>query len=319
MTKKIVLKLKNIGYTGDSIGDKIKLEINILGKPFSVEKKIKVDTTLDFNKVVGEFDTDRKIFEAGIHLRIIEDDPVFNDVGILQETIEIDTAKNSQEFKYEIEVRERRINLSKATAVFRIFLQAEILEVERYLSETKDGWLLVDIENVKEKVSLPSFLNVNFIKSFNKRDYFNILEGFYAGKTASVKKKSDGSSYVQTGFLERSPLEVIYSLSKKSFILGDEEYSVDDDPNNLFSLGVYDIEIPYVPHDKGRPYLNKSRFALVWFHIGHDPRDDRFLHTGSVSAGCISMREIEKWNEACKKLLISRKDNISVGVLRVIK
>lgn len=65
MTKKIVLKLKNIKYSGDSIGDDIRLEISILGKPFNIKKNIKVGTKQEFSKIVGEFDTDRKIFAYG--------------------------------------------------------------------------------------------------------------------------------------------------------------------------------------------------------------------------------------------------------------
>ena len=62
MIKKIVLKLKSISYSGNSIGDDIRLEINILGKPFSLKKKIKVGTKQEFDKIIGEFDTDRKTF-----------------------------------------------------------------------------------------------------------------------------------------------------------------------------------------------------------------------------------------------------------------
>lgn len=320
MTKKIVLKLKSIEYLGNSIGDDVRLEINILGKPFSVKKQIRVGFKQEFNKIVTEVDSDRKIFEADINLRIIEDDPVFNDTGNLETQIQIDTAKQGQEFTYEVSVKEFKVNFSKAKAVFKIILQAEVLEAETFVSETSDGWLMAKIKGIREEKSLPSYLKIFVTHSDSKRDYFEILEGVYKGKSGSVRKKTDGSSYLERDFLVRDPVELVYSLSRKSFVLDGAEYHVDDDPNNLFNIGTYDIEIPDAPHSKGRKYLDRSKFALIWFHIGHNPEDDRFLHTGAVSAGCVSMKEIEKWTVVCRKLLIARKvDRMSVGTLRVIK
>ncbi len=74
MIKKIVLKLKSISYSGNPIGDDIRLEISILGKPFSIEKKIKVGTKQDFDKIIAEFDSDQTKFETDINIRIIEDE-----------------------------------------------------------------------------------------------------------------------------------------------------------------------------------------------------------------------------------------------------
>lgn len=318
MTKKISLKLKSIKYSGDSIGDDIRLEVDILGKSSSVKKNIKTGTQQKFDKIVGEFDTDKKIFESNINLRIIEDDPVFNDIGNLETKIKIDTSKQNQEFSYEVSVKEFRVNFSKAKAIFVITLQAEILGPETYLSETQDGWLAVKIKGLVEEKSLPAFLRVKLLKSDNKRDYFNVLEGFYTGKQASVKKRPDNTSYIQNGILEREPTELVYSISKKSFTADDQTYVADDDPNNLLKLGIYDIEIPDAPHELGRKYLDRARFALVWFRIGHS--GDRYVHTGSVSAGCLSMNEIKKWDSLCIKMLKARKgDRVSVGTLRVIE
>ena len=320
MTKKIILKLKSIKYSGSSIGDDIRLEISIFGELFSLKKKIKVGTGKEFNEVITELDTDRKTFEAGIDLRIVEDDPVFNDVGSLETEIKIDTTKNVQDFEYKIKVSELRPWLAKGTAIFVIILTAQILETETFIPETTDGWLKVEINKTGKKESLPSFLRVKILRSDSKRDYFNILEGFYKGKFASIKKKPGGLSYLERGFLKRKLVELLYSISKKNILFEGRKYNVDDDPNNLFDVGVYDIEIPDAPHDKGRKYLNRSKFALVWFHIGHNARDDRFLHTGSVSAGCVSMKEIEKWTAVCRKLLIARKgDDISIGTLKVVE
>ena len=56
----------------------------------------------------------------------------------------------------------------------------------------------------------------------------------------------------------------------------------------------------------------------MWFRIGHS--GDRYVHTGTVSAGCLSMNEIKKWDNLCIKMLKTRKgDGVSVGTLKVIK
>jgi len=316
MTKKIVLKLKSIGYSGDSIGDKIRLEVNILGKSFAIKKKIKTGTKQEFNKIVGEFDTDRKIFEAGINLRIIEDDPVFNDVGSLETKIKINTSKNSQEFIYAILVKELRVNLSKAKAVFEIILQAEILEVETYIPEMSDGWLVVRIDRTEEDQSLPAFLKVRLTHSESKRDYFQILEGLHKGRSASVEKKSDDTSYLQSGFVERSSnVHATYSISKKVFTLNNKKYTAVDYPTMPWIKGLYDIEIPDAPHKGGIGYPESGK-AKVWFRVGHS--DARYLHAGSRSLGCMTIKETKRWLEIYNVLIKARKgDDKSVGILTV--
>ncbi len=81
MTKSIKLNLLKIKYSGDSIGDDIRIEIEILDKFSRVDKKIKADTTAEINKDIGKFETDQKIFKANVKIIVIEKDILFNDVG----------------------------------------------------------------------------------------------------------------------------------------------------------------------------------------------------------------------------------------------
>jgi hypothetical protein len=53
-------------YAGDSIGDDIRVEIEILGKFFSFDKKIKVGQTVQIEKEIGRFETDQDIFKGDI-------------------------------------------------------------------------------------------------------------------------------------------------------------------------------------------------------------------------------------------------------------
>lgn len=318
MVKKIVLKLKSIKYSGNSIGDDVRLDVSILDISFSIKKKIKTATKQEFDKIIGEFNTDRKIFEADINIRVVEEDPIFNDVGNLETEIQINTTKKIQEFTYEVIVKEFRVNVSKAKAVFKIILQAEILEMETYIPEMSDGWLKVKIDDIKEDQSLPAFLKVSLTHSDNKRDYFKILEGLHKGRSASVAKKSEHTSYLQFGFIERSSnVHGVYSISKKIFTLNDKKYVAVDYPAIPWTKVLYDIEIPDTAHEGGIGYPEAGK-AKVWFRIGHDGA--RYLHAGSRSAGCMTIKETKRWLEIYNILIKARRgDDISVGILTVIE
>lgn len=59
MLKSIQLKLLKIKYSGDSIGDDIRVEIEALDKFLRVDKRVKAGTTAEINREVGIFETDQ--------------------------------------------------------------------------------------------------------------------------------------------------------------------------------------------------------------------------------------------------------------------
>ncbi len=62
---------------------------------------------------------------------------------------------------------------------------------------------------------------------------------------------------------------------------------------------------------------NKSIRSMSWFRIGHI--GERYLHTGNHSLGCITMTEVERWDEIYDKLIKARKgDFLSVGMLEIV-
>lgn len=317
MTKKIVLKLKSIEYLGDSVGDDIRFEADILSKHFSVKKRIKSGTKQNFDSIIGEFDTDRKIFEAFLSLRVIEDDPIFNDTASFKTEVQIDTTKNQQDFLYEVLIKEIRIRASKAKAIFKITLQAEIFEEETFISETSDGWLKVEFAAGK-KESLPAFLRVELLRSERGRDYFTILEGPYRTKNASVSRKSNNLSCLQSKILVRGPVFATYSISSRILNVNGKKYKTTDFESEKWKIGVYDIEIPDAPHGGGTRYTDKAKFAKVWFRIGH--KGAKYLHTGMHSLGCITVLKQDKWDEIYHEIIKARKgDGVSVGTLTVIE
>lgn len=319
MSKVIVLNLKSLKYSGNSIGDDIRIEIEISGQTFNFKKKIANGSEHIFDKIITEVNTDKENFETGINLKIIEDDPVFNDVRDLKTNIKIDTTKNNiQKFSYEIKIKELKNNLTRSNAVFTLEIEAEIKEAEMYLPEIFDGWLKTKILGLKEDISLPAFLRVKFIKTEENRDHFIILEGPYMGKKGSIKKDTENKSYLKQGNLKRDDsIYATYSISKKVFSLNGKKYSATDYKNFLWTKGLYDIEIPDYPHEGGRIYLKKSKRAMTWFKIGHS--GDRYSHAGGRSLGCMTVIEIDRWMEIYNELIKARKgDGKSVGILEVI-
>lgn len=70
---------------------------------------------------------------------------------------------------------------------------------------------------------------------------------------------------------------------------------------------VYIIELPDRPHcDLGIGYCDKSKCACAWFRIRG--QWDRYLHTGSISAGCPTVTYVEKWDNLYDTIIWYRKD-----------
>ncbi|MBA4747030.1 MAG: hypothetical protein H2058_17455 [Muricauda sp.] len=189
-----------------------------------------------------------------------------------------------------------------------------------------NGWLRVKL-NDGFIWPLPEFLKVLVTKS-GDREEFEILEGRFNGKKATVKKKGwrwdqwdwDMSFFeddIREGHPHRGAAEMrFYIKSKKLEIDGLGEFYAKTQEDNPPPLGKYDIEIPYEPHPGGDYYTGQSTYAKTWFRIGHS--GDRFLHCGNVSAGCITVKDIHRWDEIYKHLIISRKDFDSIGTVEII-
>lgn len=131
MAKLIKLKMCQIKYSGDSIGDDIRVEIEILDKFLRVDKTIKIGVTANIDKEIGNFETDQKIFKAGVKITIIEKDILFNDVGNINGEITVDTSiARPQKFIYQVQIKETRSVLGKIwgdrIADFEIILEAII-------------------------------------------------------------------------------------------------------------------------------------------------------------------------------------------------
>lgn len=322
MVKSIQLKLLKIKYSGDSIGDDIRVEIDIAGQFLRIDKKIKVGATVEINKEIGKFETDQKLFKADIKIVVIEKDALFNDVGNVFENIKIDTdTLKTQSFAYKVQIKETRSVLGKfwgkKIADFEITLEANIEDAVRYVSEGKNGWLNAKFEDNQLVESLPVYLKVKSEYIDNGREYFTILEGAYRDRRASFKLGDSGASNLISDIKYESEARAVYSILKKTFILNSKKYAAVDYKKAPWKKGLYDIEIPDYPHRGGSRYEKEAPRAKTWFRIGHD--GERYLHTGGRSLGCITIVETTRWVEIYDILIKARKgDSMSVGVLDVV-
>ncbi|MBU0647507.1 hypothetical protein KJ809_03775, partial [Patescibacteria group bacterium] len=188
MLKKIQFKLVRIKYTGKSIGDDIRVDVEILGNTISVDEKIIINKTVEINKEIGSFFSDQKSLATEVKITVVEKDVLFNDVGNIKESIKIDAnISNPQKFAFTIELQENRFwkNWGKSVAKFEVTLEALVVESIKYIPDVSNGWLKVNLVD-GESISLPAYLKVQSEYFERNREYFTILEGYYKNKKASV-------------------------------------------------------------------------------------------------------------------------------------
>jgi hypothetical protein len=321
MLKKIQFKLTKIKYTGKSIGDNIRVNIEILDKTLQIDKRIRVGSTVQFIEEIGKFPTDQTSFAPKAKITITEKDALFNDTNNTEEVIKVDMVNSKpQSFVFIIELHEKRFwkNWGKLTAKFELTIEALVMEAIKYIPDIDNGWLKVRLED-GNTISLPAFLKVQSEHIGRGREYFTILEGLYRNQKASVSldNANDNSSRLLTDVKHEPLIKLQYSISQKKLIIGNKKYKAADHAETPWKKGWYDLELPDCPHLGGQYYLDISSRAKTWFRIGHE--GEKYMHTGRVSLGCITITEVEEWNEIYDKLIKMRKgDFVSVSVLEVI-
>ncbi len=181
---------------------------------------------------------------------------------------------------------------------------------QRYIIGDRKGWLKVKLDRGKI-ISLPEYIKVNFLERISSRDKFEILEGVHKGKKASVSVRGATTSWLGSpmpSYKISVSLTFTISTSQLKTPIGDIQAITDSD--NPISPGVYPIQLPDFPHKLGEPYLDQATKALTWFYLGTGNavhgKNDRYLHTGFASEGCVTVTEIDKWDLLYKSLIRAR-------------
>jgi hypothetical protein len=324
--KQLVLTLKSIGYSGDNVGSDIRLHITVEGEVTTITKKIKHGTLIPIKKDVLKKEIAGN-FSIPIHVRIIEEDPVFDDEGAGSSNFSV--AYNSstiQNHSFNVSVIGDPIGDRNKIAIFSLNFEAELKDIGiKYVKDvSKRGWLGIKHEdNLTSPKVLPYALKLQVKKIENEREFFVIKEGPLKGHEGSVRLSDTGTSSLTEENLHTGSVYLIYSKKNETLQIkgNDRKYSAISDPSNPLVKGIYDLEIPDEPHPHAEYYEIYSIYAKMWFRIGHS--GDRYLHFGRVSAGCITVKaekaQKDSWNEIYNLLIRSRKgDSLSVGTVEIV-
>lgn len=317
MNKTVILTLKQIKYIGKSIGNDIRVEVEALNGVIALEKKIQKGSGVDSTTEIGQIVTDKKSLTIPTVIRVIEQDLLFNDVGSSKKNLKINLdTSDPQSIVFEIPIAESRGYMTGKIAHFEVTIEAQVFQgMIRYVEETKDGWLNVKPERGREDIALPKYLRLLLHRTDSKREYFTILEGVLSGKKASVELENK-KSHLSLKNPHTEVVQMTYSIAKKILKFQGKSYKTVDYPRSPWKKGFYDIEIPDHSHEGGHNYPD-TQFATTWFRIGHS--GDRYLHTGTRSAGCVTLIEQKKWAQLYEILVKARKgDGMSIGTLAVI-
>lgn len=158
---------------------------------------------------------------------------------------------------------------------------------------------------------MPQYLKVAFSERRNSRDHFKIEEGVYKGKNASVSQKSGSSSWLCKPLpTYRGPVSLTFKKGEEKLITPIGTVTATTDRSNPIHNGRHPVQLPAFPHDLGRSYVPRASKAMTWFYLGTGNaipgRNDRYLHPGRISAGCVTVTELSKWDSLYAVLIISR-------------
>lgn len=125
MPNRIILKLAEIRYDGSSIGNDIRVEVDIFGRTVACDTKLKKGESVRPNLELGSAALDRKTLTISAIIRVIERDVLFPDTEQVTAELKIDSTRHfPQQFKYAISVRESRGFPTKKTGQFEVIIEA---------------------------------------------------------------------------------------------------------------------------------------------------------------------------------------------------
>lgn len=208
--------------------------------------------------------------------------------------------------------------------------QSSATSTNSYLALIVDddkGWLQVRKSSDNSIITISKYTRVKY-HGYNRdksREEFTILDWPHTNVRASVSAiSSNQSRFKSIQFLEGGLIEFERDSYKLKF--GNSSWiHAASDPSDLIPKGTHNLWLPDHVHTYGNPYLGDTAYATVWFRIGSES-SDRYLHVGSVSAGCVTVGEKDtggsqvdrrKWDSIYNYLIKRRSSNKFVGKIKV--
>ena len=189
----------------------------------------------------------------------------------------------------------------------------------RYTVGSKEGWLNIKREPGGQIIAVPGFLQVQVTSAKDGRDYFMAMEGVEKGKTFSVK--AGNLSGAAPGY--KGPAKLEFNRTKKVLTYAGGTVKAITHEDNPIPYGPHPIQLPDFPHDLGAHYMAQSLYAKNWLYLGHGNaipgNNDRYLHAGRVSAGCITVDPVG-WTKLYDYLILCRSNDAkTVGSVSVVR
>lgn len=188
MPNRITLKLVGIQYDGVSIGNDVRVEVDVFGRTVAYDIKLKKGESPRPNLELGSTTIEKKPFEISAIIRIIERDVLFPDKGQATAKMTVDpNASFPQHFTHSVAVRESRGFLTKRTARFEITIEAHPPRFDN-VPPVLEGRIALyqDIEQARE---------VNFRKSANTTS--PILTTLQNGESMEIIERIVEGEYVE--------------------------------------------------------------------------------------------------------------------------
>ena len=202
----------------------------------------------------------------------------------------------------------------------------KFVRVSNILNKNLMGWLPVIDENNKS-LEIPYF---TLLQQIDNSSRYLIKEGF--GKDKFIKIDYDKIHPRLFGKYETEETNInekcLILVSLKEKLLFYELNGVIEqnyvDVNDI-KTGVYGIYLPnkrfggnitnnYISEENGG-----TRFAQTWFPIKDKVFEERYIHYGSYSRGCVTVSsDTSAWNKLYIHLMKSRMKKDLIGILKVI-
>lgn len=188
-----------------------------------------------------------------------------------------------------------------------------------YISALGNGWLTTKREPTGQEVALPNLLQCEFVKTSLNREYFKPTEGLERGKLFSVEAGNLSKNPVHY----RGPANLTFAIGFKTLMYNNNKIATAITASSKpIPLGKHLIQLPDFPHPGGVFYTRSSSRSYVWFYMGIGAavknNNDRYLHTGLGSSGCVTV-DPKDWDELCEYLLLCRiGDSKNVGTITVV-
>ena len=189
----------------------------------------------------------------------------------------------------------------------------------RFVVGGPDGWLRVRKDLGGEVVSIAEYTKVQLTAQRSGRDHFTPIEGVLAGIPCSVVAGNLSKNAPEYG----GPARLTFNLTRQRLNYPGGFVRAITDPRNPIPVGTHPIQMPDFPHGLGAGYSGQTPYAKTWFYLGNGVavagRSDRYLHPGSVSAGCITV-DASGWTALYRYLILCRSGNgKTVGSVTVVR